>query len=578
MSPDPAAQRGTVLSPSQVEEIFRTEILPAIGASGDAVENPTFAVVSGQQGAGKSTMIRQIKDGFAGQPTQIVICDDLNAYIPGNNAALMKGNHKVEDRNSFAVSTWYRQLLDRSLDNKYNIILEACHSPEIYAYALETARSRGYRTQLNIVATDKITSVTAIHDRFDKAIKNGFVATTVLPSTDAHSHYYSLWPRVAVDVEKSRNFDSIAIVQRNGKTVYKNEVVTRNDGRQAWKNEPSAMRALMIARNEPLRDPQQRWLKSTWERLSNSRQFALHPDSANVSIPAIRNQVVTALGKQADFNPYKTPVGDQRKPAERFLRGVREDIQLILANKSNRGDFREASFERNFSRTLTAFCDTLEREISEKAAAGFERAQTGRPALGHTSAKRHPPTDDPGVTGDATQEAKRFKTDRFADKRGDRPTIDHSATREQHGGWNLRYQQARPLAERTRQPEKTAHHTQVDQHAHPTAAIGTARGRSDEYGSDPFIGVDLEKLERDARRQRHARATDHASDGEYGSDAFEGANLSQLEHDALQRRHGPRTNTGSDQDYGSDPFEGVDVKQLERDALARIRSRDDRGR
>ncbi|MCZ7448348.1 zeta toxin family protein [Rhizobium rhizogenes] len=252
MKNDHGVERAPALSTTQRQLIFETEIIPAIGAHGPPVEKPIFAIVSGQPGAGKSTMVRQIKSTFGDESTQRIIADDLNAYIPGNNAALMKGSHTLERKNSSAVTDWYYQLFDRSIDSKFNIILESCYSPNQYISLLNKARSNGYRTELNIIATDRITSFTAIHDRFEKALANKFLASTVLPDADTHDHYYSIWPRVAFDVENNRTFDRIAIVNRDGKTIFENEQVAGNNGEPTWKQKPDALRALMNLRNRPL--------------------------------------------------------------------------------------------------------------------------------------------------------------------------------------------------------------------------------------------------------------------------------------------------------------------------------------
>lgn len=67
MRDDPGVARALSLSLQDKHDIFETQIIPAIGARGPSVAKPTFTVVCGQQGAGKSTLVRQIKSRTGGE-------------------------------------------------------------------------------------------------------------------------------------------------------------------------------------------------------------------------------------------------------------------------------------------------------------------------------------------------------------------------------------------------------------------------------------------------------------------------------------------------------------------------------
>ncbi|NTI26865.1 hypothetical protein G6M87_32445 (plasmid) [Rhizobium rhizogenes] len=380
MKDDQGVQWSLQLSLTQRQEIFEAEIIPAIGAHGPPVEKPTFAVVSGQPGAGKSTMIRQLGSKFGGQTTQQIIADDLNAYIPGNNAALLKGSHALEQKNSSAVTEWYHQLFDRSIEKKYNIILESCYSPRQYVSLLNAACSNGYKTELYIIATDRITSFTSIHDRFEKALKNGFLASTVLPDADAHNHYYSIWPRVAFEVENNKLFDRIAIVRRNGKTVFENAQVAENDGESNWKQGPAALRALMNVRNQPLDNNQQQWVRSVWDRLAKSSAFAQHPDSANVPVVSYRRDVASSLREHSDLNSRQPRAEYLRDFSEKFSRNLQRDVELIGSHKSRRNEFQEETFEQIFSEKIKSVHRSLKEAITTRFAAAIAEPNEAKEA------------------------------------------------------------------------------------------------------------------------------------------------------------------------------------------------------
>ncbi|WFR98220.1 zeta toxin family protein [Rhizobium tumorigenes] len=364
MKDDLRVDRSVSLSPPDRQEIFENQIIPAIGAFGPPVAKPTFAVVSGQPGAGKSTMVRQIRSRFGSESTQLIIPDDLNAYIPGNNTALMNGSHLVERQNSSAITEWYHKLFDRGIENKANIILESCYSPHQYRSLLKKARLCGYKTELNIVATDRITSFTAIHDRFEKAIEKRYIASSVLTDADTHDHYYSMWPRVAFDVENNKTFDKIAIVTRDGATVFENEQVAGNSGASTWERKPDALRALMNVRNRPLEERQQHWVGSVWSRLCRSAAFAQHPDSADLPVTSFQRGVALRLAEQSDLSSHKTKDDFLREFSRKFSMNLQRDIALIGSHKSKRGEFQKETFEEAFSERMASVHRSLQHAIT----------------------------------------------------------------------------------------------------------------------------------------------------------------------------------------------------------------------
>ncbi|MER8621724.1 zeta toxin family protein, partial [Mesorhizobium sp. M1409] len=416
MKPEDGMREG--LPSWSAQEIFDAEIIPAIGANGPPVDNPTFTVVSGQTGAGKSTMIRQIRSQFAGQATQVIIADDLNTYIPGNNAALLEGSHSLAETDRSAVAEWCDQLANRSISNRVNIILESCFPPKHYSRLLERARSSGYRTELNIIATDRTTSFTAIHDRFDKALASRFVASTVLPDAETHEHYYSLWPRVAFEVERHKLFDQISVVRRDGSTVFENEQIVDSHGRSNWRHKPGAMRALMIARNRPMDVNQRQWIKDVWNRVENSRAFAQHPDSARVPVRTYWTKVMEALNEDGDLDRQPTRSVFLRAYSHKLLLNLQRDVALISANRSNPRDFREVNFEEAFlkeleNQRLTMMADiteSFEKRILEQTGAGPSHTAQSPSHTAQSSELRHSSAEKETLFNEDSHIVKRLRT------------------------------------------------------------------------------------------------------------------------------------------------------------------------
>ncbi|RWB08577.1 MAG: hypothetical protein EOQ39_34865 [Mesorhizobium sp.] len=316
------------LTSTEAKAIFERDILGSMAVEKGGLENPIFLVVGGQPASGKTSAIRQLLNKYDPDYTQVVSENELKSFLPDNNRARLRGSHVVEEINRFVVLTWRDQLIEYAIRHRSNIIVETRDTPNYILLA--RARHIGYKTELNIVATDRITSFTAMHDRYDRGLSQGSIATITSPDAKAHDLSYSVWPFIAASAVCSDSFARIAIIRRTGEIIFENKQANDPTGPMKTIGEQGVMQALMIARNRPLGKTHRDEIQNIWNKLEQSDRFARHLPCANLK--SYTAEIGLALNNQLDFDPYKIPADDQRHMAEMFVRNVKRDEDFIVAN------------------------------------------------------------------------------------------------------------------------------------------------------------------------------------------------------------------------------------------------------
>ncbi|MBX5020950.1 hypothetical protein HJB56_32760 [Rhizobium lentis] len=314
------------LNSNGAKAIFK-DILGSMAAENGGLKNPIFLVVGGQPAAGKSSAIRQLLNKYDPEYTQVVSENELTSFLPDNHRARMRGSHVVEEINRFVVLNWRDRLIDDAIRHRSNIILETRDTPNYILLA--RARHIGYKTELNIVATDRITSFTAMHDRYDRWLSRDSIAPITSPDAKSHDLSYSVWAFITATAVCSESFDRIAIIGRSGETIFENNQANDLTGPMKMQG---VLQALMIARNRPLGKTQRDEIQNIWNKLEQSDRFARHLPCANLPIKSYKAEIGVALNNQVDFDPYKIQADDQRHIAEMFVRNVKQDEDFIVAN------------------------------------------------------------------------------------------------------------------------------------------------------------------------------------------------------------------------------------------------------
>ncbi|CVI63654.1 zeta toxin family protein (plasmid) [Agrobacterium leguminum] len=318
------------LNSRQAKEIFDHDILGSIGAKAGGLTSPLFIVVGGQPAAGKTSMTGQLWRRLDQDATQVVDENQLITYLPDNNRTRILGTCRVAEINRLAVTNWRDQLIEYAFAHRSNIVLEAHDAPN--PVVLARARREGYKTELNIVSTDRITSFTAMHDRFERGLSQNDISDIALPDANAHDRSYDLWACIAAASETSSEFGRIAIVRRSGEILHQKELPADHAQAANLNVEQSSTRALMIERNRPLAQSQRDEIMTIWDRLTRSDVLRHH---ARMDLP-MRSTIIeinSALNDQGNFDPHQPASENPREMAEALVRNIKEDVDSIAANK-----------------------------------------------------------------------------------------------------------------------------------------------------------------------------------------------------------------------------------------------------
>lgn len=142
---------------AELEQIFHERIVPELLSGAASVphsEKPELVVVGGQMGAGKSTMIAEIKNSFADRGGALHVSgDDFFRFHP-RYAELMAQHdadairHIVPD-----AARWYRMALDHAVSHRQHVILElAMGDPVGEARTMRQFIEEGYTARAEVIA------------------------------------------------------------------------------------------------------------------------------------------------------------------------------------------------------------------------------------------------------------------------------------------------------------------------------------------------------------------------------------------------------------------------------------------
>ncbi|MDQ0318005.1 hypothetical protein QO002_000143 [Pararhizobium capsulatum DSM 1112] len=283
------------MSPGEMKNVFEKRVVRDFDATGPPNRDPTFVMVGGAQGSGKSTTIWQAETELSGT-TQKIIPDNGAAWVRGYDklARVMPADAFKYAREAGAGS-FGAALASRARKMKAHIILERAPPLDV---AEDSAfyRRQGYRTELHVIATPRSQSLTGVFGRVEKALRDdGHIGTNVVVSRSTHDEAYAGWARVVFDTEQQKQFDRIVIKQRDGTVLHDNELIRRRDGRIAWKNAPVALEALLSSRHRAIGGSEAAEMNKTWKRIVKSRHMKSDPYLRSLPLKDYRDEMRYAV-------------------------------------------------------------------------------------------------------------------------------------------------------------------------------------------------------------------------------------------------------------------------------------------
>ncbi len=192
-----------------IKDILTNEKIPNI--------YPKAYILGGQPGAGKSNIIRWLK-----QKDKNIIAinaDDFRVYHPFfDDVQTMYGKDSPKYTQSF-INKITEKLIDELSNEKYSLIIEGTlRTAEVPLKTCLDLKQKGYSVELNIISVKKAISFESTLFRYEVALSEGDT-----PRATAKEHHDMVADAIADNlntIEKAGVFEAIKLFNRNGDCLY----------------------------------------------------------------------------------------------------------------------------------------------------------------------------------------------------------------------------------------------------------------------------------------------------------------------------------------------------------------------
>lgn len=321
------------------DAIYRTRILPDLGARRGGIMSPRLVFVCGQPGAGKSTTIRRIVADLGPDQTQMISVDRLADHLPeifADDAGPL-ADQLAETFKTKASKAYVDALFDHAADLQANVVWEQPLPGQTVSLGL-AARALGYRTECVVLAVPTEDSWLAVLTRETSRAEGGDrVPCRVKWGRLVESG--NRWPAFLARAEDQHAFDEIRVVDRDGDVLFTNRLVPDADPSR-WENTPFAFESLLVERLRPRSPAQVAALLARWQAL------CCDPDLAFRNHAEWPWAEITALGERlralcddpsTGFNLNDPAASPDPRAASGWIARLQADLTATLASPEAEG-------------------------------------------------------------------------------------------------------------------------------------------------------------------------------------------------------------------------------------------------
>lgn len=319
------------MSVPDIDSMFLDRVLPSLGSLQGVPSDRRWIFVCGQQGSGKSTLVRALQSELGADQAQRICGDEIVALLPPDAPA---------DRDDLVAAVIDR-LVDHGLHLGAHILWERPTPGTIEGLAL-LARSFGYRVECVVLTVPTLDSWLAATRRGLDGLACGQSGVQLVPWPNVQVTARR-WPALLARAEDAVLFDRVTVIDRQGQTCFQND--RRPSGQ--WAAPPFAFESLVIERARPRSAADLAALLARWTDLraeiTTAAQAAWPPETL-AEIDSLLTALATDPGTGFDLNQPSDPVA-----ARAWITRLRTDLDEILSGP-------EAETSRP---SLTARCDRL---------------------------------------------------------------------------------------------------------------------------------------------------------------------------------------------------------------------------
>lgn len=294
------------------DAVYLDRIQPALAAVGGGVAQPRWIFVCGQQGSGKSSLIRATMAELGPERTQRISGDELLALLP---------DLPQPGRDQF-LSALAQRLVQHAAQQRAHILWELPTPGAIEGLAL-VARSLGYRVECLVLSLPALDSWLATLRR-----SLATPGAQVVPWANVQGTARR-WPALIARAEEAVLFDRLAVLDRQGQTCFEN--LRSPSGR--WVETPFAFESLVIERARARSVAEVAMLLADWQNLRTSPALAPFHSSC-AAVDRLLHHLAADPGTSFDLNQ---PTASDTSAAAAWTARLRADLDDILAGPQAQG-------------------------------------------------------------------------------------------------------------------------------------------------------------------------------------------------------------------------------------------------
>lgn len=206
------------------EQILHRDILPLYFPDARAPQAPSFVLVAGQPGAGRSrASSRLLRD--TGADLAVLNSDDLRAFHPGSldpQTDADPGSAALAE----AVAGWVSSCIRYAREHRRSVALEGTFAnTEAAAGTAQRFAAEGFTTRVVVVGSRRAESLLSVTSGYLSDVRANRPA--VLTSRQVHDDALEATRRLVASVEDSAWVDRLTVVGRDGSPVFD---ASRSDG------------------------------------------------------------------------------------------------------------------------------------------------------------------------------------------------------------------------------------------------------------------------------------------------------------------------------------------------------------
>ncbi|MFE4574637.1 zeta toxin family protein [Streptomyces chartreusis] len=286
-----------VLTEAENEQIFRQEIVPA-ELTGTPQEQPIAIIVSGQTGAGKTSITTLATQALAGRGESVNInLDTYKPYHPKFDELMRADDTTAGAYTSIDGHRWMEAAEAYAIQQRFDIVLEsAMRDPRDFEEPAARLRAAGYRVEVPIVAVHESMSRLGALDRYLQQVE-AFGQGRMIDQP-IHDACYRGVVRASASIDADRLATAVFVVRRDAGVVYSNQL----DSAGQWKGTPGTPQAVTGERDRPWSEKESLAFATTTAR--TRRRIEQLPEHD-------RSEPLRELGAIADLaRPLAHPAAD----------------------------------------------------------------------------------------------------------------------------------------------------------------------------------------------------------------------------------------------------------------------------